>query len=970
MKKQVYFILILSMLVVSSAHAIHNAVVNAVGYTSSYETNDVIFRIRIENDDAGLPARNHSITNISLTADGVGFLSIFDSESWRHINTSSNILWSTTSGNIDPGFSGTFNFNGKLERTDEDKTYSWTVLTTDTNNDNDVNALQVLVLNDSINPRTVISYPDDYVFLKNDSFSITLNVDDPETGIDYNSNPRIIYDDNNVPTDIANVFFNLSLFRSGDGVLSAALNPNELMTVANAPYLDYKIIDVKDMAGNNFVDSSTHHAFIDDQAPIVKPNLVSGFRTSNKNHVFYYNVSDNSFATRGMLSFDPEVDCTLYIKNDLSRVVNANINYGANITNSPVTSNLNSIADGNYDAEFECKDKADFTALASTSFTLDTAGPSITLESPPNRTVISNSTQIQLRVNDVSGVSNVWYMHINTNTTINASQSDSSLYVIEPYLWQEGINNFIFYALDSLGNLNSKNFLFTIDNTPPEIKYLSPVLGTNLSLKISNSSLLVSYNASDSYSENLLCRSLAVDTNFSSFVSDFDRNVKQSEVTAFFMDLNVSGDWLLYTLCIDEGGNAAVNITAARIDNEAPSLNLVSPHSIFYTNSTRIEFKYNVEDIYGIDACSLYLNENNTMTDYFVLNNISQDNTFVRDMDDERYYWYVECSDKVKNKAISSTRTLVVDTLKPNININLNSLMLEKQVDYVFTNFSVSEANKNYSYLKIINSSNSALFNLDTESETLRVQGLTLGTGNFTVEAYAQDLTGNYDNKIMNFEVVDSLPPVILSYSPSNNSAFGSSTLSVTFNLTTDEPANCRFTTNESLGYSDMPEMSSTNSTTHVLILDNLVAGNSYNYYFLCSDGEHAMVQKQNIFFSVSSSAPSNPISGGGGGGGGNNQLINNTSQQVQVTAPTTESSQPVTSPVTNQQTVQSEQTQQNNIPTESSPITGFAIFDNLKKHKKEALIVSSLAILGALGSYGVIRFRKYKEASVFKTRF
>ncbi len=946
MKRVGYLLVIFILLFTISVYALHDARVTLTSPANPrYETTNVFYNFGVENRDINFPPINDPINSINILTNGVVYLDIFNSPPWLYTNTSSSINWDNSA--ISAGGSQSFMFNSFLNKVDKDESYTWTVTTNDSNGDTNVTTFTINVLNDSVNPSVTINSPVDYGFVKSGQFDFNLGVSDAETGIDTSQNSKIGYKDNNAPQNtLGVVYFNLSLSQ-GSGVLTGSFDTNTRMNVVTSPYLDFKIFEVYDKAGNPYVDSNTHHIYVDSDSPLVNVNFNSGLLTNNKAQTFSYDVSDNSFETKGKLSFAPGLKCTLSIDNNANKIYF----YTNNASNSVIAPDLNLIADGNHDLNYNCVDNATYSTSVSNQFTLDTTGPSITLTAPSNGSLIRNETQLNFTVTDaLAGVSSVWYEFNNTNITL------SNPYSITPLTWPDGVNNIRIYANDTLNNLNTVFYTFTVDNTPPVIQIIKP-LG-----ELTNSTINLVFNATDDVSSSLSCTYVATDI-FSSALGVPLFTVDSSNLVSKDIQVNTGGSWLISIACKDSAGNIGNAGTAADIDLTAPTVTLNTPldNSIF--NYSNLIFEYGATDTNAVKECNLYLENNNNLTD---LNSFTN---FTQSLAEGNHNWYIRCKDSVDNLGMSGTRTLLVDTIKPNMTLNYDKLKLEKQLDSITTSYSISEINKVSSSLKVQDSGNNKLAEISTENTNLQLSGLSLGAGNFTINVYANDTVGNSDSQTLNFEVVDTLVPIILSSTPVNGSNFGSLTSNVNLTLTTDETAKCRLTTNSSLSYANMVDMGITNSKLHSEVV-NVNAGNTYNYYFVCSDGSNTMNTNYNIIFSVDQAVSSSSNSGGGGGGGSSTirkelpkPLVVNTEQPK---------INPVVNPEqnpqeTNKQNTNTEQPKTENSP---SPLTGLSIFNGIAKYRKQALVSSAILSLGLLGSFGVVRFRRYKLSKMHRPPF
>jgi len=115
---------------------------------------------------------------------------------------------------------------------------------------------------------------------------------------------------------------------------------------------------------------------------------------------------------------------------------------------------------------------------------LDNTPPIISIYSPATANYTANNLIINFTASDSSGISAMWF----NNGTANQTYTD-----VISLTASQGSNTFIFYANDSLGNINSSSITFYIDSLAPAIAITSPISNANYS----SSSLSLSFTAAD-----------------------------------------------------------------------------------------------------------------------------------------------------------------------------------------------------------------------------------------------------------------------------------------------------------------------------------------------------------------------------------------------------------------------------------------------------------------------------------------
>ena len=122
---------------------------------------------------------------------------------------------------------------------------------------------------------------------------------------------------------------------------------------------------------------------------------------------------------------------------------------------------------------------------------------------------------------------------------------------------------------------------------------------------------------------------------------------------------------------------------------------------------------------------------------------------------------------------------------------------------------------------------------------------------------------------------IDTTPPNITLVNPTQGQSLPAGTTSTSINITTDEIATCKYSTDASLiTWDDMILFPFSDTTNHSRTRTGLSNGNTYYEYFLCEDTAtppNTMAETTNLTFSVASpgTPPSDGSGGGGGGGGG-----------------------------------------------------------------------------------------------------
>ena len=215
-------------------------------------------------------------------------------------------------------------------------------------------------------------------------------------------------------------------------------------------------------------------------------------------------------------------------------------------------------ADGNYTVTVTATDVAGNAAVRSYSFTVDSTGPTITLVSPSNGSVIARGTVLDITVSDTHGVANASW----DNGT--GAVAFASPYDINTTTWPDGSTTVTVAATDAVGNTRVAVFGFTLDGTAPTVALDSPsngsviLPGTTLALTVTDP-----YLAGATWNNGSGAVALA---------SPFDI------ATAGWAD----GNYTINITATDSAGNIRVALFQFTLDGTAPLVTLNSPANNSY----------------------------------------------------------------------------------------------------------------------------------------------------------------------------------------------------------------------------------------------------------------------------------------------------------------------------------------------------------------------------------------------------
>jgi len=361
---------------------------------------------------------------------------------------------------------------------------------------------------------------------------------------------------------------------------------------------------VRDIAGN-YLNYTQDWIVLDRISPkinLISPSSDSWLNTTNI--TFTFNFTD---------LFSPKANCSLYIDGILNQ------------TNSSVSNNTNTnfsvsnLAEGKHTWNITCEDLAGNFNSSKGSFSIDISPPEIIIESPKEGYTYSGIVSLLTTISD-SGMDTdkAWYKIVNST---NLSQVFDQGNLTEQNGWDATWNSseatnstgnftFIVYANDSLGNLNSKNVSFKINNNKPSATIIFPNeiylnCNFNLSLKgekpngnITNASYWI-YD-----SNNNLIANNTTQPNTSSFEFKDYINISDWQDGNYTIIFNVT----------DETNNAS-DSSWFFIDKTPPNLtnwNLNIETDINYNDrriykGEEINFSINASDQRGVNPISVFI---------------------------------------------------------------------------------------------------------------------------------------------------------------------------------------------------------------------------------------------------------------------------------------------------------------------------------------------------------------------------
>ena len=332
--------------------------------------------------------------------------------------------------------------------------------------------------------------------------------------------------------------------------------------------------------------------------------------------------------------------------------------------------------------------------------------------------------------------------------------------------------------------------------------------------------------------------------------------------------LQNGGTYNYYVKCQDEAGNLNstdyfITFSISGTDTSAPT----QPSGLNATaaSSTQINLTWNAAtDNVAVTGYRIYRCQG-TCTPSIAIANVTSGTSYSNTVltASTQYTYSVSAydargNDGVKSSTASAT-TQAADTTAPVRSSGSPSSNLSAGTTQTTLSLITNEA-ATCKYGTIANTAYASIANTfavtGSTSHSQLVTGLTNGTS-YNYYVRCNDTVGNVNTNDygISFGVnPDTTPPTVTITAPTQNQILPAGTTSTTLSVTTNENANCRYSTTDQ-SYSLMPSnFTTTGSTSHSTTLTGLADGNSYTRYIRCQDSAgNPTTSSQSISFSVAS---------------------------------------------------------------------------------------------------------------------
>jgi subtilisin family serine protease len=368
-------------------------------------------------------------------------------------------------------------------------------------------------------------------------------------------------------------------------------------------------------------------------------------------------------------------------------------------------------SDGNYTIIAYANDSYGNLYENSPVFIVDTTSPTIDIIFPQNRTYTNRTLLVNISVSDAN-LASTWFF----NGTANETYTTPMLRT-----FNEGTNTIIAYANDIAGNINQTNITLSVDTTPPNVSFASP-----LNLTYNSNIILVNItNSSDSV-----------------YVWWNNETANATYSGAVYQNFGDGTD-TFYAWANDSAGNLNLTSVTFQVDTIFPTIN--------FTNQTTANGTYSQNWIMA-NVTASDINLDKIVINLYTSTALYQQNVstagagtlFVNfaNLADGIYYLNASANDTAGNTNWT-TRFFGIDTVKPSISLNSPDDGNSTSTSVKF-NYTVTDSNYVTSCSLVIDSTI-----VDTDPSVAQGTGTTdsfsysLSTGTYEWTVNCTDVAGN-----------------------------------------------------------------------------------------------------------------------------------------------------------------------------------------------------------------------------------
>jgi len=337
--------------------------------------------------------------------------------------------------------------------------------------------------------------------------------------------------------------------------------------------------------------------------------------------------------------------------------------YDVSGTSSSVEINISDLASEDYVWNCDFYDARNNKGYSSSnySFSVDNAGPSITIHSPLSNRTYPALEPMFLNISTDENASHCMFTYdslggINSsmNKSIDNRYFNASILESVP-----GEYTVTFFCNDSFNNLNSNSTNFTIVDI---VVSLYPLNNSFTNINETFNCSLETYDSETLHSNLTNVTFYIWNSTHDLINTSFQFTSGNDNSTIFVYNMTTEDEYYWNCLAfntISRSSYADDNYTIT-LDLTYPILNISSPaNSASYTSSSqKINFTYYISDDKNIANCSLIISTINQTN--FSITNFTANHTFAETFGPGSYTWNINCTDRANNRINSSVRSFTV----------------------------------------------------------------------------------------------------------------------------------------------------------------------------------------------------------------------------------------------------------------------------------------------------------------------
>jgi len=295
-----------------------------------------------------------------------------------------------------------------------------------------------------------------------------------------------------------------------------------------------------DNAGNN--GTSEIAVIIDNKAPTASLTCLEGDRVRGT-VTLRFNVSDENLA-----------ETLLYVDDSM-------INVTGKDSYKLFTEDLD---DGYHVVKIVAVDKAGNTNSSNISIMVDNSKPVLSIISPPEDSIVSDSLAVRLSIFDINPVRVIYKIDDSKPVNITGSITDETAFKIDTTKLEDGVHTINLTVIDVVGNRAEKLIRVNVDNTAPKLEIRNPVNGSFLKG-------VVPINL------------VGDDANFEScelyIFGNLTKRWRTSGTQVFNWDTKnyEDGRYVIKASVTDKAGHTVKRMVIVNVDNTAPKVLVKSP---------------------------------------------------------------------------------------------------------------------------------------------------------------------------------------------------------------------------------------------------------------------------------------------------------------------------------------------------------------------------------------------------------